>query len=239
LERFDVVIIGGGMAGASLACFLGSDDRVLLLEQETHPGYPATGRSAALYTQVYGNAVVRALTVASKAFWEQPPKRFSDVSLLAPRGALFIARAEQLEKLKAETIKAQRLAPNVRMVDVADALTLSPALRLEYLAAGSYEPDAMDIDVDSILQGFLKGARHSGRLLGWMRPSLIWRSRTTVGAWKQLKGPLPLQLSTTPLAHGRGGLPEWWPLSPSRSRPSDERHSCFNHWTSLPSWMRQ
>ena len=65
-ENRDVVVIGAGIAGASVAAelaALGQD--VLLLERESAPGYHTTGRSAALYTPSYGPSVIRALTRAS------------------------------------------------------------------------------------------------------------------------------------------------------------------------------
>ena len=55
MEEFDVVIIGAGMAGASLAWALAPQRRVLLLERESQPGYHSTGRSAATLHSSYGN----------------------------------------------------------------------------------------------------------------------------------------------------------------------------------------
>ena len=72
------------MAGASAAYELAAEARVLLLEREDQPGYHATGRSAALYTATYGNAAVRALTRASRAFFDHPPAGFAEAPLLHP-----------------------------------------------------------------------------------------------------------------------------------------------------------
>ena len=71
LGHFDVAIVGAGMAGASLAFELAPHLRVLLLEQESQPGYHTTGRSAALFSEIYGNATVRALSRASRAFFSE------------------------------------------------------------------------------------------------------------------------------------------------------------------------
>ncbi|WP_397535867.1 FAD-dependent oxidoreductase, partial [Roseateles sp.] len=71
--RFDVAIVGAGIAGASLAYELSSRCRVLLLEQESQPGYHTTGRSAALFSEIYGNQTIRALTRASRRMLESPP----------------------------------------------------------------------------------------------------------------------------------------------------------------------
>jgi D-arginine dehydrogenase len=53
----DIVIVGAGMAGASLAgalVALGASERILMVEGEGQPGYHATGRSAAFWQETYG-----------------------------------------------------------------------------------------------------------------------------------------------------------------------------------------
>src|ERR1700759_383377 len=95
IEAFDVVVIGAGMAGASVAARLAADRRVLVIERESHPGYHATGRSAALFSETYGNAPVRALSRASRAFFFAPPRGFTEYPLAHMRGSLHIARADQ------------------------------------------------------------------------------------------------------------------------------------------------
>jgi D-arginine dehydrogenase len=101
LKYADVIVLGAGMAGASVAAELAPGRRVLLLEMEEQPGLHATGRSAAMFFESYGNATVRALTRASREFFEQPPAGFADTPLLSPRGALFVADAARLSVLEA------------------------------------------------------------------------------------------------------------------------------------------
>ena len=84
MQEFDVAIIGAGIAGASLAWRLAGRRRVLLLEREAQPGYHATGRSAAMFMESYGPPQVRALTRASRTFYELPPAGFTESPLLAP-----------------------------------------------------------------------------------------------------------------------------------------------------------
>lgn len=189
VARCDIAIVGGGMAGAGAAFFLAGEKRVVLLERESHPGYHTTGRSAAVYTQAYGNAPVRALTVASKPFFDAPPNGFAAQPLLSKRGALFIARADQLERLAAETEAARRFAPNVRRVTPDEIAAISPAVRRSYVAGGAFEPDATDIDVDAVLQGFLRGARRQGaelrtdaEVVDLAQVGAGWRIETTAGA---------------------------------------------------------
>ena len=87
----DFLIVGAGIAGASIGHFLAPHGRTIVLERESQPGYHSTGRSAALFLESYGTAQVRALTRASRAFLEAPPEGFAEGAILSPRGALFIA----------------------------------------------------------------------------------------------------------------------------------------------------
>lgn len=162
MKRCDVLVIGAGVAGASAAYQLAASGRVIVLEQESTPGYHTTGRSAATYTENYGKPVVRALTLASKAFFDNPPADFAEHPLLTPRGALWVAREDQLAVLDRALAEAQKLVSSVRAVSAAEALEISPALRPGYTAAGVYEPDAMDIDVHAVHGGFLKGLVQRG-----------------------------------------------------------------------------
>ena len=68
---------------------------MLLLERESQPGYHTTGRSAALFTETYGDAVKRALSRASKPFLQQPPDGFTSMPLVTPRGTLLAATEDR------------------------------------------------------------------------------------------------------------------------------------------------
>src|SRR6476469_10321708 len=87
----DFLVVGAGIAAASAGFFLAPHGRVLLLERESQPGYHSTGRSAALFMESYGTPQVRALTMASRAFFDNPPAGFAEHPLLSPRGALIVA----------------------------------------------------------------------------------------------------------------------------------------------------
>ena len=94
-SMFDAVVVGAGIAGASFAYTLARHASVLLLEREAQPGMQSTGRSAAMFMESYGPPQVRALTRASRAWYQQPPPGFADVPILSPRGALYVARGDQ------------------------------------------------------------------------------------------------------------------------------------------------
>src|SRR5215472_18528976 len=97
----DFLVIGAGIAGASIACELARDAKVMIAEQEERAGYHTSGRSAAMYIRSYGAPPVRALTAASRAFFDHPPGEFADYPLLNPRACLTIAREDQSAALDA------------------------------------------------------------------------------------------------------------------------------------------
>lgn len=165
MERYDVVIIGAGIAGASLAWALAGRRRVLLLERESQPGYHSTGRSAATLNRSYGNDTIRALTAASAPFYLEPPAGFCEVPLTAPRGVLVVAREDERDMLEAEIERSLRFVPTITRLDRAACLARVPALRADYVAAGMLDPELLELDVAAILAGFLKGARAQGAVL--------------------------------------------------------------------------
>lgn len=167
-DRFDVVIIGGGIAGAGAGYELArAGKKVVLLERESQPGYHTTGRSAALFSETYGNAPIRALTVASREFLMNPPAGFASVPILTPRGALHVGNAQQSAELDAKFEEMRKLVPSVRRLNAAEARALMPVLKPEAASGGALsEPDAMDIEVHALHNGLLRGmAAAGGRLL--------------------------------------------------------------------------
>lgn len=160
--RCDFLVIGAGIAGASVAYWLAPHGRVVVLERESQPGYHATGRSAALFMESYGTPQVRALTSASHAFLRQPPAGFSEHPLLSPRGALMVAGPGQEEALQAHWEVVHALDPQARRLSVEQACALVPVLRGERLVGAVLEPAAADMDVHAIHQGYLRGMRQAG-----------------------------------------------------------------------------
>jgi len=126
------------------------------------PAYHTTGRSAALHSETYGSAEIRAITVVSGRFYRKPPEGFTDHPLLTPRGALIAGRAEQQADLQKAAATFAQLVPSVRWLDPAETLRRQPLLRPEAAAGGAIFEEAEDMDVAAIHAGFLKGARASG-----------------------------------------------------------------------------
>ncbi len=157
----EFLIVGAGMAGASAGFALAPHGRVIVLERESQPGYHTTGRSAALFSETYGNATIRGLSSGGRGFYLDPPPGFAEHPLLTPRGAMFVGRADQMAALEAAVAEVgdlDRLAP----LDAAAARRLVPVLRPDYLAGAVIERAAMDIDVAALHQGYLRGLRAEG-----------------------------------------------------------------------------
>jgi D-arginine dehydrogenase len=161
----DILVIGGGIAGAGAAYELAAHAKVILLEREAHCGYHATGRSAASFTENYGTATVRRLAMVGRSFFETPPEGFTEHPLVKPRGMITIARGDQIDALDEELARAQRFLPAMRRMDVEEALSLVPVLRADYLAAAIFEPDSRDIDVHGLHQGYLKALKIRGGVI--------------------------------------------------------------------------
>jgi len=160
METVDVCIIGGGMAGASVAYWIARRSRVVMLEREPHVAYHSTGRSAALYHPQYGSRAIRALTTASGPFYESPPTDFGTV--LTPRGSLVIGRVGQERARAKHEAGARDSGQTITNLTTAQVLELVPQLRPEAAAWGLYDHLAMDMDVETLLQGYLRAARRAG-----------------------------------------------------------------------------
>jgi D-arginine dehydrogenase len=237
----DVVIVGAGIAGASAAYALAPHARVVVIEREERPGYHSTGRSAALFSATYGNAPVRALARAGRAFLESPPPGFAATPLLAPRGSVVYGAAAQGDALAARCEEWRATGTEVRMLSGAELRTLVPPLRTGVAEVGILEPGARDIDVDALHQGFLRGAKAAGatfvmnaELLAAEFAAGRWRLQTNAGefgartlvnasgAWAdrvaQIAGVVPLGIQ--PLRRtavifecGRFAGPQPWPMA--------------------------
>jgi D-arginine dehydrogenase len=181
----DFIIIGAGIAGASVAAMLAAEARVVLVEREDHPGFHSTGRSAALFSEIYGNETVRALSRASRSFFVAPPESFGATTLVKRRGSLFIASAGQLEQLEAFA-SLPDIAPMTRRVSIEEMIGLCPALRPDVIVAGVLEPDSMDIEVHELHQGYLRQfRRHGGTLITDAEVASLDRQ---AGGWRAQAG---------------------------------------------------
>ena len=229
-----VAVVGGGIAGVSIAHELAAAASVVLFEQEPELAYHTTGRSAAMYLQSYGNAVVRALTAASRAGYDDIQARYETPPLLIPR--LLMWTADETARHELEELLAH--GGPLRALDAAEALRLCPALRPEKLAAAALDTEAMTIDVAALHQAYVGGlarrggeVRRSSPVTAMARDGSGWRVTAAgeellfdavvnaAGAWADglagLAGALPVGLRplrrtifTSPVS-GFGDISSW------------------------------
>jgi D-arginine dehydrogenase len=154
----DILIIGAGMAGASVAAHLAESHKVILLEMEDRPGYHTTGRSAALYEPNYGPPVIRALSRASRLWFDTPPSGFAAAPILSPRPTLFLVPRGQ-EHFEPEFLKH---AEGVERLPPANASAVVPVLRPDALLCAYLDCATAEIDVDLLHNGYLRLFRQRG-----------------------------------------------------------------------------
>ncbi|WP_095106183.1 FAD-binding oxidoreductase [Pseudomonas sp. Irchel 3E20] len=162
MPQADFIIIGGGIAGASTGFWLSRQGRVVVLERESHPGYHSTGRSAAIYTAAYGTPQVRALTLASREFFDHPPEGFCEHPLLSPRGEMTVDFTGDAAELNNQYLSAKATVPQMQLLSADEACARLPILRRDKVHGAIYDPSASDIDTDALHQGYLRGIRRNG-----------------------------------------------------------------------------
>lgn len=154
MKQYDIAIIGAGIAGASLAAEIAAKASVVILEAEERPGFHATGRSAAFWSETYGGPGVQPLTTASQQDLEQG-------GFLSPLGSIHIGRREDRPAMEA-FLDAFR-GSNVLLEEVDPALMI-PGLRAEWIL-GVHEPSCSYIDAAGLLAACLRRARRAGATL--------------------------------------------------------------------------
>jgi D-arginine dehydrogenase len=180
----DIIVIGGGMAGAAVAAHLSENATVRLLEMENHPGYHSTGRSAALFSENYGNSVIRALSRASREFFFSPPAGFCETALVRPRPVLIVAQEHQRDLLAHYKIDLEADG-TTEEISADEAVLHCPILRRERLASALINRESADIEVHELQQGYLRLLKARGgtivtnaEVVGLSRVSQDWQVET-------------------------------------------------------------
>ncbi|WP_306117039.1 MULTISPECIES: FAD-binding oxidoreductase [unclassified Roseovarius] len=234
----DIIVIGGGIAGISAAAMLAQDAQVIVLEREAQTGYHSTGRSAATFIRNYGNATLRALNAAAEPVLTEP-EGISDTSLLSPRGELLVATEAEIGALEAYA----KGSSGVERITPDEAVGMVPVLKRDKLVAALYEESAQDIDVDRLLQGYIRLLRARGGRIeteaevtaitrqgadwqvtcgdhGYAAPIVVnaagaWTDHLAAMAGVQTVGLQPFRRSAVLMAVPEGMETSHWPLTAS------------------------
>lgn len=177
MRRFDVAIVGAGIAGTSLAAEVAPHASVAIMEAEDHPGYHATGRSAAFWSETYGGPAIQPLTTASG-------DALRDRGVLKPLGAVQIGR--ERDRALMDAFLADFAGSGIALEPV-DPATLIPGLLPEWVL-GVREPTCAYIDVAALHASAMAAAKRSGAEL-MLRAGMIaahrddgdWLVETTAG----------------------------------------------------------
>ena len=164
MDRYDVAVIGGGIAGGSIGYELAADRSVCVLEMESTLAFHTTGRSAATFLETYGGPEIRALTTASRDFLTNPPEPF-DRPLMTPLGLLWLAPADRVDALREMHDEVRALVPDIELLTPDAAVRINPTVRRDWVALAMTEPGGMDLDVHALHQGFGQG-------VGWAHDRL-------------------------------------------------------------------
>lgn len=162
MKQYDVVIAGAGIAGAGIAAELAPHASVLLVEAEETPGYHATGRSAAFWSETYGGPLVQPLTTASEAW-------FRARGLLHQRGVLYLGREDDAAAIAALLDEFAGSGVRLERIGRAEVQRYVPRLGPQWISA-IWEPSCCDIDVAGAHQAFLTEARQAGATLACRTP---------------------------------------------------------------------
>ena len=165
-QTFDIVILGGGLAGLSVGASLCAHRRICLIEPEELLCRHASGRAAAMFIPSYGTAVVAALARASRAQLAE--------GLLSPRPALHLAAQAR------DLIDLQDRGRG-RVIDAAEIARLAPGLKTRRGDRAYLETDAGLIDLSGLIDRFRRVLSRQGAILTNRTPTAIERRS---GRWR-------------------------------------------------------
>jgi D-arginine dehydrogenase len=189
----DCVIIGGGIAGTSVAAELAAAgvERPVLLEAEPELARHTTGRSAASYIPGHGPAPTRALIAAS---WERFEVLAQEAGhgFLRPRPVLHVAATAEEERILREEVLP--LGP-VTELTPDEAVRRWPALRPDVVRAAAIVEDAMDADPIGLHQHHRQRFRALGGEIRTGAP-VVGLERRGDG-WRVITGGLSTGVTTT------------------------------------------
>lgn len=156
MQSADILIIGAGIAGLSLAARLATSADVCVLEAEGMPGTHATGRSAAAFIPTYGPPVIQALTRASQGFFDTAHEGYCETPLLTARDTMVIGGPDDKEGI------CEALAAGMEVMDISEARDRLPGLNIDMWPQALINRHTSDIDVDALMGAHRKALKRHG-----------------------------------------------------------------------------
>jgi D-arginine dehydrogenase len=185
-QSSEILVIGGGVAGLSAAAMLSEHASVTVLEAEDQIGFHSSGRSATMLHYALGDRLVRALTLASRDFFDSPPAGFTDIPIGRRMPVLIHARDDELEELEALDADIAPFATLERL-DAGGVHDLCPLLN-DDARHGIADRNGIRLDPHALLQGYLRLLRANGgelrtnaRVASLDRLSGTWNATTEAG----------------------------------------------------------
>jgi sarcosine oxidase subunit beta len=165
-ETADVVIIGSGIVGSSVAYHLAQAGctSVLVIEREAHQGKGSTGKSMGGVRAQFSTPVNIQMSRYSIDFFSRFDEVVGHPADYRAHGYLFCATTEShLNYLKANRERQVALGvTNVEWVSPADISEMVPQLRADDILGGTFCPTDGFVDPHSVMMGFMLNARERG-----------------------------------------------------------------------------
>jgi sarcosine oxidase, subunit beta len=172
MQTADVVIIGGGIVGASIAWHLTEAGcrNVLIAERESHQGKGSTGKSMGGVRAQFATAPNIQMSLYSIPFYAEFEERLGHPSGYRDQGYLFVAtKPSHLEYLRTNQALQKKLGlKEARMVTRDEIVEMVPQLRSDDVLGGSFCPTDGFVDPYSVMVGFTTRACEQG--------AVLWRS---------------------------------------------------------------
>jgi glycine/D-amino acid oxidase-like deaminating enzyme len=161
----DVIVVGGGINGASIAFNLAQRGiKVTLVEKTFIAGGP-TGRSSAIIRQHYSNEVTARMALRSLQIFQNFDDVVGGTCDFRQTGFLLGARAEDLEALNANVALQQSVGINTRVVSPEEIGEIEPFMSLAGIVAAAYEAESGYADPASTTNAYARRAKELGATL--------------------------------------------------------------------------
>ena len=160
----EVVIVGCGIAGASLAYFLsrrGMTD-VVILEREEQPGYHSTGRSAAVLVELDFIPSALQFAILGADFLRNPPDGFSHGPLLDRSGILAMFQGSDWSLVERVVPAIRQMGVSLELLTPAQVVERMPVVSGDHFDGAVFLPEDGHIDVHELLSSYIRNARHEG-----------------------------------------------------------------------------